>query len=175
MPRTIEIDGKQEIVWTQAEHDQDVAGLKVTLEHMKQEKEEIKGKLSEAKESALAAEEAKAKALGDNEELQRIANEREAEKDRKLNELLGSIRKEKSDNVLNTVVSKLGAGGEKNEDLRDLIKARFSIDYDTTNHEIVVKGDGVSSVEELEAAITSSGRYDAYLAGSKASGGGSGS
>ena len=69
------------------------------------------------------------------------------------------------------MVTELGAGGAHNEDLRDLVKSRFGIDYDTGTHELKVTGNGVSSIDELKKTIKESGRYDAYLAGTGSTGG----
>jgi len=180
MPQTVEIDGVQTVVWTDAEHQADVQGLKVTNQNLKAEKEEIKSKLDEAKEATRTAEEAKAQAEGDKATLERIAAEREAEKQTLIDEqrtkheqLLSQIKGEKTTNAINALVTKLGAGGEKNEDLRDLIQARFGFEFDMESQLVRVSGDGVESLEQLENQITSSGRYSAYLASSGASGGGS--
>ena len=179
MPFEIEHEGKTITVWTQEEHDQDVAGLKVTNENLKTEKAELTGKLTDAKEQARQLEEAKAKAEGDNETLQRLADEREAEKQREIeaerkraNDLVATIKQEKESGAVQALVSKLGAGGPKNEDLQDLIKSRFKLDFDVQSGEISVSGDGVKSIEELEKLISESERYAAYRPASGASGGG---
>lgn len=172
MPFKIEKDGKEIEVYTREEVDAEVKGLKVTNDNLKTEKAELADKVREAKEAALASEEAKAKAEGDKETLQRIADERAAEKDKRINDLINSTKKEKINNAVSDLITKLGAGGSKNEDLRDLIKARYEFDYDIDASAIKVNGGGVSSVLELEKAIKESGRYDAYLAGSGATGGG---
>ena len=88
-----------------------------------------------------------------------------------MNELTGSIKTEKINNAVNDLVTELGAGGAKNEDLRDLVKSRFSIDYDLESHELKVSGGGVSSLDELKKTIKESGRYDAFLAGTGSTGG----
>ena len=173
MPFTVEKDGKEIEVYTRDEVEAEVKGLKITNENLKAEKQDAIDKAREAKEAAREAEEAKAKAEGDKETLQRIADERAAEKDNRINELLNATRKEKINGAVNDLITRLGAGGEKNEDLRDLVKARYEFDYDIEEAQIKISGDGVSTVAELEQAIKDSGRYDAYLAGSGAAGGGS--
>ena len=85
---------------------------------------------------------------------------------------MSQTKTEKVNNALNGVVNKLGAGGEYNEDLRDLLKVRFEFDYDNDSGQVKVTGDGVNSLAELEAKVKEGARYANYLAGSKASGGG---
>lgn len=172
MPFEIEHEGETIKVWTQEEVDSEVKGLKVTNANLKTEKQEVEDKLRESKENSLLLEEAKAKAEGDKETLQRIADERAAEKDKRINELINSTRREKVANAINTVVTEMGAGGSKNEDLRDLLSSRYEFDYDIDSAQIKVSGDGVASIDELKNVIKTSGRYDSYLAGSGASGGG---
>lgn len=179
MPFEVEHEGKKIKVWSEDEVEQEVKGLKVTNENLKAEKQETADKLKEAKEATRQAEEAKAKAEGDNEALQRIADEREAEKRqavdderKKFADLLNMTKQEKVNNAVSDLITKLGAGGEKNEDLRDLVKSRYKFDYDIDAGAVKVEGEGVKSVKELEKAIKESGRYDAYLAGSSATGGG---
>ena len=173
MPFTIERDGKEIEVFTREEVESEVKGLKITNENLKTEKQEALDKAREVKESLRDAEEAKAKAEGDKEALQRIADERAAEKDKRINDLINSTKREKESNHINDLITRLGAGGERNEDLRDLIKSRFEFDYDIDSQQIKVSGDNVTNMQELERAIKESGRYDAYLAGSGATGGGS--
>ena len=179
MPLKIEHEGKTITVFTEQEVEQEVKGLKVTNENLKAEKKELSDKLAESKESSRLLEEAKAKAEGDNVTLQRLAEERETEKRqavederKRFNDLLNMTKQEKVSNAVNDLITKLGAGGTKNEDLRDLVKSRYRFDYDMETGAVKVDGEGVKSVEDLEKAIRSSGRYDAYLAGSKATGGG---
>lgn len=172
MPFKIEHDGKEIEVYTREELDSEVKGLKITNENLKAEKQDALDKAREAKEQLRDAEEAKAKAEGDKEALQRIADERAAEKDKRINDLINSTKKEKISNAVSDLITRLGAGGEKNEDLRDLIKARFDFDYDLDEQAIKVSGDGVSTIADLEKTIKESGRYGAYLAGSGATGGG---
>lgn len=179
MPFEIEHEGKTVKVWTEEEVESEVKGLKVTNENLKAEKQEASDKLKEAKEATRQAEEAKAKAEGDNEALQRIADEREAEKRqavederKKFSDLLNMTKKEKITNKLNEFVNEVGAGGTRNEDLRDLLKSRFEFDFDVEKGEFVVNGDGVSSLDDLKKTVTSNDRYQAYLAGTGASGGG---
>lgn len=176
MPFTIEKDGQQIEVYTReevkSEIDKEVQGLKITNENLKAEKKEEAEKARLAKEALRDAEEAKAKAEGDKETLQRIADERDAEKDKRINDLINATKKEKVGNALNDLITKLGAGGEKNEDLRDLVKSRFQLDYDLEENTVKVSGDNVKTLQDLERTIKESGRYDAYLAGSGANGGG---
>lgn len=172
MPFKIERDGKEIEVYTREEVDTEIKGLKITNENLKTEKQEALDKAREAKEAVRQAEEEKAKAEGDKETLQRIADERAAEKDKRINDLINSTKKEKINNAVNDLITKLGAGGTKNEDLRDLVKARFEFDYDIDEAALKVSGDGVKTMQELESAIKDSERYASYLAGSGATGGG---
>ena len=171
MPVQIEYEGKPQTFYTQEELDAEVKGLKVTNENLKNEKAELKGKLDESSELVRTAQEEAAKAAGDKDALERISIEREQEAQNKLTELTNSIKKEKVNNAVNDLVTELGAGGAHNEDLRDLVKSRFSIDYDTNTHELKVSGNGASSLDELKKTIKESGRYDAYLAGTGSTGG----
>ena len=171
MPVQIEHEGVTKTFYTQEEVDAEVKGLKVTNENLKNEKAELKGKLDESSELVRTAQEEAAKAAGDKDALERISIEREQEAQNKLTELTNSIKKEKVNNAVNDLVTELGAGGAHNEDLRDLVKSRFSIDYDTNTHELKVSGNGASSLEELKKTIKESGRYDAYLAGTGSTGG----
>ena len=124
-------------------------------------------------EEKRQAEEEKAKRDGDYEKLERLMAERQQEQREQYEKLVGDIRKEKVGSALNDVVTRLGAGGTRNEDLRDLLKTRFEFDYDNESGKVTVSGDGITSLEQLEKTIQESGRYDAYLAGNQASGGGS--
>ena len=171
MPVQIEHEGKPQTFYTQEELDAEVKGLKVTNENLKNEKAELKGKLDESSELVRTAQEEAAKAAGDKDALERISIEREQEAQNKLTELTNSIKKEKVNNAVNDLVTEIGAGGVHNEDLRDLVKARFSIDYDTNTHELKISGNGASSLDELKKIIKESGRYDSHLAGTGSTGG----
>ena len=172
----IEHEGKTITVYTESEVEariaDEVKGLKTTNQNLKSEKEELQEKQREATEKARQAEEAQAKADGDVEKLTRLIDERAAEQTERYNKLMGQTKKEKINNALNSVVTNLGAGGEYNEDLRDLLKVRFEFDYDNESGKVKVTGDGVNSLDELEAKVKEGARYANYLAGSKASGGG---
>ncbi len=174
MPLNIEHEGKQITVYTEAEVqakvDSEVAGLKVTNQNLKDEKNELKGKLDEQKEAARMAEEEKAKAAGDVDKLNRLMEERQSEERQKYEQLRSEIAKEKTTNALNDLVTELGVGGTKNEDLRDLISLRYQVEYD---HETKQVNAGGKTLADLKAEISKDDRYAAYLAGSKASGGGS--
>jgi uncharacterized protein YPO0396 len=169
MPVQIEHEGETKTFYTQKELDAEVAGLKVTLGQLKAEKDDLKTKADSAAEEVRNAQEAAAKATGDKEALERISAEREQEAQASLNELKNSIKTEKINNFYNDIVTELGAGGSKNEDLRDLLKARFPADYDMQEHNI--KLGGVSSIDELKKTIKESGRYDDFLAGTGSLGG----
>jgi hypothetical protein len=177
MPIQVEHEGQTITVYTEAEVkakvDEEVAGLKVTNQNLKDEKRELADKLKSLDEEKRQAEEEKAKRDGDYEKLERLMTERQQEQRDAYEKLVSDIRKEKVGNALNDIVTQLGAGGTRNEDLRDLIKTRFEFDYDNETGKVKVAGDGITTLDELKKAITESGRYDAYLAGSQASGGGS--
>lgn len=173
MPLQIEHEGKQLTVYTQEELDKEVAGLKTVNANLKAEKTEAIEKAREANDHKLAAEEAKAKAEGDSEKLKQIADEREQEAKAKLNEFKATIQAEKVTNMINKVTDTLGATGQKKEDLEVLIKARYEFGYDMDAHAATVRGEGVSSVDDVIKVIKESGRYDAYLPGDGSTGGGS--
>lgn len=180
MPFSIEKDGKTITVWSQEEVDAEVAGLKVTNENLKAEKKDVQEKLNESKEAIRSAEEAKAKAEGDNETLRRIGEEREAEKRqavdderKKFSDLLNITKKEKVDNFLTSIIDSVKpADATSAKHLRKLIKADYDIDYDLESGEFKVSGSGAASVDELKKVLVDSGEYDRYLAGSGNTGGG---
>ena len=171
MPIQIEHEGEQKTFYTKAELDSEVAGLKVTLGQLKDEKSVLSTKLSESETAKLAAEEASATLSGDKEALQRISDEREAKSRTELDALKATIKNEKVSNLVNEVVTELGAGGAHNEDLRDLLKMRFDFGYDMDKHEHTVSGENVTNIDQLKSVVKESGRYDAYLAGTGSSGG----
>jgi len=177
MPIQVEHEGNTITVFTESEVNEkieaEVKGLKITNENLKAEKTEAIEKAREAKEQVLAAEEAKAKAEGNTEELKRISDQREQEAMAKLNEFKSTIQAEKVTNMLSQVVDSVGASGQLKEDLRDLLKSRFEFGYDMDTHSATVKGDGVQSLDDLLKVVKESGRYDAYLPGDGSSGGGS--
>lgn len=176
MPFEIEKDGKTIKVYTEEELQSAVAdevkGLKVTNQNLKDEKKELAEKLKAVDDEKRKAEEEKAKRDGDYEKLERLMEERLESERQESQKLIKQIRGEKVGSAINDLVTKLGAGGQKNEDLRDLLKSRFEFDYDNESGKVTVAGDGISSLDQLEKAITESGRYDAYLAGPRSSGGG---
>ncbi len=173
MPFEIEKDGQTIKVWTQEEVNSEVAGLKVTNQQLKDEKKALGDKLKDIDEAKRTAEEEKAKAEGDYEKLNQLMLERQQSDTERYNKLVGDIKREKVTNALNDVVTELGAGGTKNEDLRDLIKARFEFDLDQETNSVTVSGEGVAGLDQLKESIKNSERYAAYIAGSQASGGGS--
>lgn len=181
MPFEIEKDGNKIKVWTEEEVEQEVKGLKVTNENLKAEKKEISEKLNEAKENSRELEEAKAKAEGDNATLQRLAEEREAEKRqavederKKFSDLLNMTKKEKIENNLNSLVEELKpADAVKAKHLKQLLKGGYEFDVDLEKSEFTVKGDKVASVDDLKRVVSESEEYRYLLAGSGASGGGS--
>ncbi len=168
MPMEIEHEGQKITVYTEAEVqtkvDDEVKGLKTTNQNLKTEKEELQEKQREASEKTRKAEEDKAKADGDVEKLNRLMEERATEQTDRYNKLMSQTKTEKVNNALNGVVNKLGAGGEYNEDLRDLLKVRFEFDYDNDSGQVKVTGDGVNSLAELEAKVKDGARYANYLA-----------
>lgn len=180
MPFEIEKDGKTITVWTQEEVDAEVKGLKVTNENLKAEKKDLADKVSEAKENARLLEEAKAKAEGDNETLRRIAEEREAEKRqavederKKFADLLNVTKKEKIDNFITSIIDEVKpADASRAKHLRKLLRADFEFDVDLEKGEFTVRGDKVTSANELKTLIKESGEYQYLLAGSGATGGG---
>lgn len=173
MPFQIEKDGQTITVWTDDEVKSEVAGLKVTNQQLKDEKKDLADKLKDIDEAKRAAEEEKAKAEGDFEKLNQLMIERQNEQNERYNKLQNDIKREKVTNALNDIVTELGAGGTRNEDLRDLIKARYEFDLDTESGQVKVSGDNVTSIDSLKETIKTSERYAAYVLGSQASGGGS--
>lgn len=180
MPFEIEHEGKTVKVWTQEELDAEVKGLKITNENLKAEKAEALEKVKEAKEATRTAEEAKAKADGDNETLRRIADEREAEKRqavederKKFADLLNMTKKEKVDNFLTGILDEVKPSDATSaKHLRKLLKADYDFDYDFDSQQYKVTGDGVTSVEDLKRVLKDGDEYKRYLAGSGATGGG---
>jgi hypothetical protein len=169
----VEYEGQTIEVWTQDEVDIEVKGLKITLENIKNEKTEAENKLKEHKVSSQDLEVQLATAQGDKEKAERLTGEIKADKEREHGELLNTIKTKEIDAGINDLVTKVGAGGSKNEDLRDLIKVRFGFDYDLQTGEKKVSGGGVTSFAELSKLVAEDERYASYRAGSGASGGGS--
>lgn len=176
MPIQVEHEGKTITVYTEDEVSQaisdEVAGLKVTNQQLKDEKKELADKIKVVDEEKRQAEEEKAKRDGDYEKLERLMSERQQEQREAYDKLVSDIRKEKVNGALNDVVNELGAGGTRNEDLRDLLRTRFEFDYDNESGNVTVSGEGITSLDQLKKTVLEGGRYDAYLAGSQASGGG---
>ena len=177
MPITVTIDGKEVQAYlaqeVQDKVDAEVAGLKATNANLKAEKTDLKGKLDTIEAEKAQAELDKAKAAGDLDKVQSLLAQAQAKEAESVQALLKQIKTEKVSNTLNSLVNELGAGGVHNEDLKDLINARFQFDNDNETGAVKVSGDNVDSIEKLKTVISESGRYDSYLAGSKASGGGS--
>lgn len=172
MPIKIEHEGKEITVYTQEELDAEVKGLKVTNQNLKDEKQELADKLKTIDAEKRDAEEAKAKRDGDYEKLERLMNERIETERAEREKAFAAWRKEKVGNALNDIVTELGAGGSRNEDLRDLLKSRFEFDYDHESGKVTVSGDNVASLDDLRKLVKDGDRYAAYVAGSQASGGG---
>lgn len=180
MPMQIEHEGKTITVYTQDELDAEVKGLQVTNENLKAEKKELADKVRHAKEQVRELEEAKAKAEGDNETLRRIAEEREAEKRqavederKKFSDLLNMTKKEKVENFITSLLDEVKpADATRAKHLRKLLKADFEFDVDLEKNEFTVRGENVTSAEELKRLIMEGEEYEYYLADSGATGGG---
>jgi hypothetical protein len=152
--------------------DQKIAGLKATNQSLKDEKKELSAKVDAIETEKRKAEEDAARKAGDYDKLNQLMAQNQATEAAKYEKLMGQIKREKVTNAINELVTELGAGGQHNEDLRDLVAMRFNIDFDNEEQKIKVSGDGVTDMDALKKKIKESGRYDAYLAGTKASGGG---
>jgi hypothetical protein len=168
MPKVI--DGVE--YYTKDEVDQTVSGLKATNQQLKDEKKELQSKFDAIEAEKRQAEEDAARKAGDYEKLNQLMAKNQADQQARYEQLMGQIKREKVANAINDLVNELGAGGKHNEDLRDLIAVRYQIDFDNEKGNLIVMGDGVTDIESLKKSIKESGRYDAYLAGTKASGGG---
>lgn len=173
MPMQIEHEGQTITVYTQDELDQEVKGLKVTNGNLKAEKTEAEDKLKELKASVQDFEVQLAEAQGDKDKAERLMQEIKDAKEAEHKELLNTIKNKEVQAVINGLVTKHGAGGTKNEDLQDLLKSRFSFDYDIKDGKVKVSGNGVSSFEELSKLVAEDERYAGYRAGSGSAGGGS--
>ena len=169
----IEHEGQTITVWTQEEVEQETKGLKITNQNLKDEKSELEDKLKEAKEAAQTTEIELATAQGDKEKAERLAAEIKADKEKEHGELLATLQRNKIDADIASIVTKYGAGGEYNQDLETIIRGRFEFAHDLKVGQTEAKGDGVTSLAELEKLIAESERYAAYRAGSGANGGGS--
>lgn len=169
-------DGTEVEVFTKTELEQLVeestSALKANRDEILAERKKAKEKLEEEEKLRAEKEQEIAKKNGDYEKLSLTLETKLAEKAKEHEELISSIKEEKVNNSINKVVNELGAGGALNEDLADLLKARFSFDYDMENSSVRVQGDGVADIEQLIETVKNSGRYDHLLAGSKATGGG---
>lgn len=180
MPFKIERDGKEIEVFTREEVDSEVRGLKITNENLKAEKQELADKNRDAKESLRELEEAKAKAEGDNETLKRLADEREAEKQRAIDEerkktadLINTVKKEKTANFIDSILDDVKpVDAIKRKQLKKLLKVDYEFDVDLETQEFTVRGDNVLSVDDLKRVISESEEYQGFIQGSGANGGG---
>lgn len=171
-PIEVEIDGVKTQVYKVEDVEADTKGLKITLENLKTEKAEALEKLKEAKDAASSHEVALAEAKGDKERVEQLMAEAKAAKDKEHGELIATIKAKEKNAFIDSLVLKHGAGGAKNEDLRDLLRARYDIDYDIKDGAIKVSGSGVTNAEDLQKLVAESELYAGYRAGSGAAGGG---
>jgi small-conductance mechanosensitive channel len=180
MPFKIEREGKEITVWTQDEVDQEVKGLKITNENLKAEKSELAEKMREAKELASKHEEDLAKARGDTEKLQQIAEQREAEKRqavederKRFSDLLNMTKQEKITNFIDSILDEVKtADNTRRKQLKKLLKVDFDFDVDIEKGEFSVRGDNVTSKDDLIRTLRESDEYAGFLAGSGSTGGG---
>jgi small-conductance mechanosensitive channel len=180
MPFEIEHEGKKLTVWTQEEVDQEVKGLKVTNENLKAEKTELAEKMREAKELASKHEEDLAKAKGDTEKLQQIAEQREAEKRqavederKRFSDLLNMTKQEKITNFIDSILDEVKtADNTRRKQLKKLLKVDYEFDVDIEKGEFKVRGDNVATRDDLIRTLKESDEYKSFLAGSGATGGG---
>lgn len=180
MPFQIEHEGKSIKVWTDEEVQAEIKGLKITCDNLKTEKQEVTEKLRETKELARELEEAKAKAIGDNDTLRKIADERESEKRKavederkKFSDLLMMTKQEKVANFIDSILDEVKtADNIKRKQLKKLLRADYEFDVDLEKGEFKVTGDSVTSKNDLIRVLRESEEYQGFLAGSGATGGG---
>lgn len=158
----------------------EVKGLKISYEKIKAEKKDGDAKIKEMQDKLHELEEAAAKAEGNEEKLRELEAKKEREKrealeaeQAKYEQLVGKTKAEKIDNMLHSMIADLEPADKyAAQDLRDLVKTRFKLDYDFDKGDFTVSGDGVDSLESLKKVLGESGAYDRFLKGTGATGGG---
>lgn len=176
MPITVEHEGKQVTAYLEEEIqtkiDLEVKGLKNKNDELKSEKVKLAEKLDGIEAEKLKVEKEAAEKEGNFQKLLEMEQAERANEQKKSDSLRAEVTSEKVSNAVNGLVTELGKGGQANADLVDLLKARFTFDYDMENKVVTVAGDGISGLGDLRKHVAESGKYDSYLAGSSASGGG---
>jgi membrane protein involved in colicin uptake len=167
-----------EIKPTEAPSTPDVSALQAELEKLRQhnesllnEKKTAQQKAKEAEALAKAEAEAKAKAAGDYESLYKSAEQAKAEYEAKLAEIQQQTANERIRSESLKLATSM-ADGTNAELLQEFIAKRLK--YTDEGVKVVdVNGNlTVSSIDDLKNEFLKSGKYDALLRGSQATGGG---
>jgi membrane protein involved in colicin uptake len=163
---------------TDAPQSPDLSALQAEIEKLRAhneslltEKKTAQQKAKEAETLAKAEAEAKAKAAGDYESLYKSAEQAKAEYEAKLSEIQQQTANERIRSESLKLATKL-ADGTNAELLQEFIAKRLKYTDDGVK---VLDTNGnltVSSLDDLANEFTKSGKYDALLRGSMASGGG---
>jgi len=173
MPQEFEVDGKKQVFYTAEELAANALEEKTKREQAERERDELLSKDAEKQALIKQAEIDKAKADNDVATMARLMEEQKAESLALIEKRDNAIKSEKVNVFLSADVNKFGAGGNLNNDLETLIKARFDIDYNIDDKVIVVRDKQSGQlVPNLKKHIVESGNYDQYLSGGSASGAG---
>jgi hypothetical protein len=167
-----------EIKPTEAPQAPDVSALQAELEKLRTQNESLisekKQALREAKDAEMRAKaeaESKAKAAGDYESLYKSAEQAKAEYEAKLAEIQQQTASERIRSESLKLATSM-ADGTNAELLQEFIAKRLKY---TDEGVKVVDASGnltVSSIDDLKNEFLKSGKYDALLRGSQATGGG---
>ncbi len=177
MPFKTEYEGKEITAYTeeevQAKVDSEVSGLKAKNQELLDEKRKAKEKADEIEAERLRKEEELARENGDFKKLLETQQERAKQLEEQHQNLMRSVKNEKVENALNGIVQKVEpVSGTHAEDLKDLLKARYDFDYSQEDGKVIVNGENIRDIDSLLKEVKESGRYDYFLAGTKAQGGG---
>lgn len=152
--------------------EKETAGLKSKVDELLGEKKSVSQKAKEAADRAEREAAERAKADGDYKSLLDSSESKRAEIEQKYKELTNSIRNEKRSNEAMRLATEM-ASGTNAELMASFIEKRLDINEE--GKLMVLDGDGnptVSTLSDLKKEFVSSGRFDALIDGTKASGGG---
>lgn len=181
MPFETEKDGAKIIAYTKAEVDEAVqkavveetVSLKMNNKLLKEEKTALAEKERVAAEAASQAEVDKAVAEKDSVKIAELLEKQKEDLQAQIKSRDESTKREKVSSFLHESVNAIGLGGELNNDLETLLKARVKFDYNIESGEVIAS-DSVTGlpIADLKKHVTESGKYDRYLSAGGASGAG---
>lgn len=159
----------------------ETAGLRSKVDELLGEKKRVAEEKAAAIEARHKAEKEKAEREGDYEKLSKILERerdetrtKQEESDKRYSDAMAKISKAKVNSVIDGVVADLGVGGDRNNDFRDLINARYTGEYDFENDAVIFKDQESKTFDPktFRESITASGKYDSYIRAAGGNGGG---